>query len=175
MLDKHKIKHSWVVAFCWHLIFFAEWRESEVVRVGKDAAGLSNVTAALWAQFGEPLASVSERVRYPSNAGYYSSFRRTRLPHPSARLVFPSTFPGKRRHVGAKTARYGGKVQKTAVFMPSLSLHSCFDAVNLVVDIYKWLLHTTMLSEEPQGTLLCPRLFFFGVSSDHFYCFFLYY
>lgn len=140
-----------------------------------DEAGLSNVTAALWAQFEVPLASVSESVRYPSNAGYYSSFRRTRLPHPSARLVLPSTFPGKRRHVRAKTARYGGKVQITTVFMPSLSLHSGFDAVNLVVNIYKWLLHTTMLSEEPQGTSMCRRLFFFAVSSDHFYCFFLYY
>lgn len=29
-----------------------------------------------------------------------------------------------------------------------------------------------MLSEEPQGTLLCVVDFFFAVSSDHCYCFF---
>lgn len=86
---------------------------------------------------GEPLASVSESVWYPSNARYYSSFRRTRLPHSSARLAFPSTFPGKGRHVRAETARYGEKLQLIVVFMASLSLNAGFDAIiYLVVDVY---------------------------------------
>lgn len=176
------------MAFCVYIICRVE-RIFGCPGVGGRSRHLFDVNRVLWAQFyaeshsrllpDKPASHrVQNRPRDPGWPGFSNprqlwskkafsilatpdtaALSGERLPHPSARLAFPSIFTGKHRHVTATAARYGGNLDLRAIYIASLSLDSGFDTVIYsVVDIHISEYSTRQCSgcqTNYQETLLC--------------------